>query len=156
MKVQLLKMLPDDFLTYFEKVIQEYAQSNIASGRWRKKNALDRSRDEFNYLLPEGLYTNNHHFFNLVSAIEEEVIGNLWLAIETDSESAIIYDIEIKQAYRRQGFGTSGLKEAEVFAKSLGAKYLGLHVFDENAAAQKLYTSLGYKTVSSNMMKSLV
>ena len=45
----------ETFTEYLNLVIPSYANDNIESGRWDKEGAVERSRKEYDSLLPEGL-----------------------------------------------------------------------------------------------------
>jgi len=47
------------------------------------------------------------------------------------------------------------MKEIEIFAKSIGLKSIGLHVFGHNKLARDLYKKLGYVETNINMKKIL-
>ncbi|CAG9001741.1 MAG: putative N-acetyltransferase YycN [Candidatus Celerinatantimonas neptuna] len=148
-------MTESSFSKYLEQSVVIYAKENVASGRWPEQGALARSVKEFSQLLPQGLNSPNQHLFHICNPQTGEHVGILWLSIEPDSLSAFIFDIEIDAPFRRQGFATQALKQAEAFAKSQGMAKIGLHVFHNNTSAQTLYTALGYRVVSSNMAKAL-
>ncbi|MFT4574359.1 MAG: ribosomal protein S18 acetylase RimI-like enzyme, partial [Marinomonas primoryensis] len=57
--------------------------------------------------------------------------------------------------YRRKGYAKLALKEIEDFAATHNIVNVGLHVFSNNEAAQALYTEMGFKTVSLNMVKKI-
>lgn len=151
------KMSEPEFIQYLENAIQEYARENIESGRWLSEGAIERSHSDHERLLPKGIETKNNYLFNILSPEDGGIVGSLWLSIEEHAQnnSAFIYDIEVNKNYRRKGYATGALREIEEFVKTLGIKTLGLHVFRQNTSAQKLYASLGYNIVSTNMVKSL-
>ena len=153
----LKKMSTPDYVQYLEHAVPEYARENVESGRWLYEGAIERSRSDHERLLPEGIETRNNYLFNILSPEDGCIAGSLWLSIEAHAQnsSAFIYDIEVKKNYRRKGLATSALIEIEAFVQALDIKNLGLHVFRQNTSAQKLYASLGYHTVSTNMAKSL-
>jgi ribosomal protein S18 acetylase RimI-like enzyme len=153
----LKKMSQPEFVQYLDNAIPEYARENVESGRWQPEGAVERSRSDHERLLPEGIETKNNYLFNIISPTDDCNVGSLWLSIEEHDQnnSAFIYDIEVNPRYRRKGFATSALNEIEDIVKGLGIETLGLHVFRHNISAEKLYTSLGYNIVSTNMAKSL-
>lgn len=153
----LKKMSKLEFTQYLEYAVPEYARENVESGRWVSEGAIERSRLDYERLLPDGIETTNNYLFNILSPADKCIAGSLWLAIEKHAQisSAFIYDIEVKKNYRRKGLATNALIEIEAFVKALDIKTLGLHVFRQNTSAQKLYSCLGYSVVSTNMTKSL-
>lgn len=153
----LKKMTDEAFAAYMEKAIVDYAQDNVASGRWAEAGALERSREDHQKFLPQGLDTPNNHLFEIISVEGGSAVGFVWLAVENKfgSCTAFIFDIEVQEQHRRQGHAKRALFALEELAKDWGASSIGLHVFRQNSAAQALYASLGYEIVSSNMVKPL-
>ncbi|MFM2483729.1 GNAT family N-acetyltransferase [Celerinatantimonas yamalensis] len=156
MRSVLEKMSVQEFSTYFERLIIEYAKENIASGRWPEKGAIQHSRSDLWGLLPNGIYTVNNYLFNITNPENDTCVGALWLAIDEDIHTAFIFDVLIKNEFRRQGFATRALDAVQRYAKSLGMNHIGLHVFNHNTAAKQLYTLLGFREVSCNMNKELL
>jgi ribosomal protein S18 acetylase RimI-like enzyme len=152
----ILKFMSEDtYSKYMEDAIPSYAHENIKSGRWPEERAIERSREDHKKLLPDGIQTKNNHFFEIRSVDNDHSVGYLWIAIEDNfgSRSAFIYDIAISKEHRRQGYAKRALKDLEKFVKDQNINSLSLHVFRQNSAAQSLYTALGYKVVSTNMVK---
>jgi len=57
----------------------------------------------------------------------------------------ILYDLFVKQSHRRRGIGRALMKKAGDMARKTGALELSLATARDNAAAQALYQSLGYR-----------
>ena len=57
---------------------------------------------------------------------------------------AMVHALEVQPEHRRQGVGSSLLREAAFWAKDEGAEHLALAVTRANAAANALYASLGF------------
>ncbi|WP_261817507.1 GNAT family N-acetyltransferase [Vibrio gallicus] len=163
MKVSLKAMTADSFLDYLELAIPCYANANVESGRWDESGALDRSRLAYEKLLPQGPKTAGNYLFHIVDNSNELELGYVWVEVETATKSAFIYDIAIYEQHRRNGYAKLALSCVEAFVTTCGAVCLGLHVFNYNVAAQRLYLSVGYKVtvqntetlVGHNMMKVL-
>jgi len=66
-----------------------------------------------------------------------------------------VMDIEIREEFRRRGYGRATMLLAEEAARNHGATYLGLNVFGHNPNARALYESLGYESQSIRMRKPL-
>ena len=95
-------------------------------------------------LLPQGFETPGHNFMWIVEG-DEKRVGWTWIGPEVDdSASYYIWDIEIDEAFRGGGLGGSALDQIVVLVRALGAKRLGLHVFETNAVARRLYESKGF------------
>ncbi len=150
-------MRPETYPQYIGAAIVGYAQDNVAAGRWPEGGASERSRTEFAELLPLGLPTPDNYLFEIHSRDGGPLAGFVWLAIERKPSgvSGFVYDLEIKQEYRRQGHASRALAALEILARAQGATSLGLHVFAFNEGAQALYRRLGYQVVSLNLRKPL-
>jgi len=84
-------------------------------------------------------------------------VGHLWIA-ETGVDgfrSVFIYDVRLREDARGRGVGRRVMELAEDVARRLGARDLELHVFAPNARARRLYESLGYRSTSLGMRKTL-
>ena len=66
--VTLQPMTPEEYGVYLEPAIAEYAQGHVEDGQWSADEALTRSRQEFQGLLPEGVNSPNNYLFTLVNA----------------------------------------------------------------------------------------
>ncbi|MDK1473438.1 GNAT family N-acetyltransferase [Streptomyces sp. 549] len=83
-------------------------------------------------------------------------VGTLWVALPTSGRSgAYVFDVGVPERHRRQGHGRVLMGLAEREALAAGARQIGLNVFAGNTPALRLYTSLGYRTRSRHLCKSL-
>ncbi|MRI32489.1 GNAT family N-acetyltransferase [Endozoicomonas sp. OPT23] len=155
MQVLLKAMDQQSFSDYLEMAIPSYARDNIDSGRWDTSEATERSIKAHESLLPEGLETKDNYLFDIIEQEDQQNVGHIWVKIEDNirTRSAFIYDIEIYESHRRKGHAKAALTSIEAKVADMGATSLGLHVFNHNSAALKLYNSIGYQTVSHNMQK---
>jgi hypothetical protein len=71
--VHLVPMLESEFQTYLEEDIEHYAQVRVLAGDRRPLEALQKSREEHQQLLPDGLATRNHSLFS----VEDEALGTV-------------------------------------------------------------------------------
>jgi len=153
--ISLIPMTAADYAAYLEKIIPLYAREKVAAGNWTEAEALERSRKEFQQLLPDGCQTVGNFLFMLVNTTGEKV-GWLWYALNAKRpEQAFIYDFEIYDHYRRQGYATAALAALEAHARPQGVKKLELHVFGFNTAARELYQKCGYAETNVMMAKSI-
>ncbi len=157
MQVSLKAMNQEAFSHYLEIAIPSYAKENIESGRWDESEALERSKQAHESLLPEREETKNNYLFNIIELQSQGSVGHIWVKVEDNirTKSAFIYDIEIYENHRRKGYAKSALGCIEKVISDLGASSLRLHVFKHNSAAINLYNSIGYQTVSYNMQKPI-
>ncbi|MEM7167414.1 MAG: GNAT family N-acetyltransferase [Planctomycetota bacterium] len=80
------------------------------------------------------------HTYRIVYVYGER-IG--FLRLREDPESLYLSTLQLLPAYRGQGIGTLLLAHVEAVAKSAGAPYVRLHVFEDHPA-RSLYERLGY------------
>jgi RimJ/RimL family protein N-acetyltransferase len=150
-------MTSDDFAAFLERAIPDYAQDKVRVGNWQPTDALDRSRREFENLLPRGPATPNHRLWMIVDAMSGAKVGILWLAIQerNGQRDGFVYDVLVFEPYRRRGYASGAFQALEVEARELGLGSIGLHVFGDNHAARALYQKLGYVETNVNMRKVL-
>jgi ribosomal protein S18 acetylase RimI-like enzyme len=142
---------------YLEAAIKGYAEENVASGRWSQSGALERSREDFESLLPQGLDTPDNFLHEILDEDNGPISGYVWFALERKHGActAYIYDLEVKPEVRRRGIAYRALQVVERLAAAAGATSIGLNVFANNIGAQALYQKLGYAPTNINMRKSL-
>ena len=155
--IHLVPMNQIEFESFLARDIPEYAQENVKAGYWSVEEALERSRADHERLLPQGLATHGHLFFNIQEAQSGKNVGTIWLKVNQDSAmpSGFIYNLEIDEPFRRKGLATQAMLAIEGKARELGLAVLFLHVFGHNQSAQALYHKLGYTVTSLNMEKRL-
>ena len=153
----LVPMSEETFRRFVAEEIEEYAQSNVKSGRWGPEVALDTAKREFNRLLPQGRSTPDHHVLQIVAPNSAEVVGWLWWAVTERSaiREAFILDIKIFEEFRRRGYARLALQEMERLVRKAGLSRISLHVFAYNQPAQALYAALGFVVTGLNMQKVL-
>ena len=143
--VRLIPMSEDDFETYLDITVPDYAAQNIRAGYWAEEGALERSRKAYDNLLPQGVKTENNYLFRIQIEESGEKIGFLWLKHEAPRPHGFIYDIRLDEAQRGRGYGKQAMLALEELAKGLNLETIGLHVFTHNANAMNLYKRLGYE-----------
>jgi ribosomal protein S18 acetylase RimI-like enzyme len=153
--IRLVPMTETELEMHLEKTIPEYAAENVAAGYWSEEEALERSRKAFANLLPLGVKTENNYLFRIQLEENGEKIGMIWMKHEAPRPHGFIYDIALDEAQRGKGYGKQTMLALEEFARELGLKTIGLHVFANNMAAMKLYKGMGYEVTSQNMTKKL-
>jgi len=154
--IELVPMTSAEFDAWLPGTIAGYAAEHVRSGRWSGDEALVRSREEHERLLPQGLATPDHHLCNIVPAGGGQAVGMLWFqAMQKPTPSAFVYNIEIYPEFRRRGYAEQAMLELEEEARRLGLTGIRLHVFGHNTAARPLYDKLGYVPTNINMLKEL-
>ncbi|HQZ23545.1 MAG TPA: GNAT family N-acetyltransferase [Thermoflexales bacterium] len=153
----LIPMREEEFERYLARAIQDYAQENIKSGDWDSSDALDKSREAFGKLLPNGVASPKQHLFTAIDEESGAKVGLIWFA-ERDApagKTAFIYDFLVYEPFRGKGFGKKILAALEEQVRKLGIKTITLHAFGHNQAAIRLYQKTGYETTHVVMSKEL-
>lgn len=154
--VRLRAMTDQEFESYIERMIPEYAQEHIRAGSLAEKDALEQAREQVNGLLPAGVSTKDQYLYS----IEDDagtVVGILWFAREDRGSGpyAFVYDIMILDQFRRRGYASQAFHLLEEKVRGLGLPTISLHVFGHNSAARELYRKLGYDETHIVMSKSV-
>lgn len=136
--------------------IPAYADDKVASGQWTRDEALARSTQEHEELLPKGLDTPDNHLFTIQDAAAAAV-GVLWFAVQPRSGTRIAYvfDIEVWPAHRRQGHARAAFAALEQEVQRLGLAGIALHVFGHNHPARALYETLGFEPTNLSLFKAV-
>lgn len=155
MGTRLIRMTEQRYASFHEEAIADYADENVASGRWPAEGALERSRQDHEKLLPQGLATPDQHLFTIHDDADGAEVGVLWMAVNQrpGGRSGYVYDVAIDPAHRRRGHARAAFIALEDVARELGLSDIGLHVFANNSGAQALYRSLGFEPTGINMQK---
>ncbi len=138
-------------------VTRAYADEQVQSGNWAPGEAVHRAREASAALLAQGRDTPGMLFLTGLRP-DGEPVGRIWLALEHPrgtADCAFLYDIEVDEPHRGQGYGRALLTAAEEAARSRGASALELNVFGGNATAIALYASAGYVVVQQQMRTRL-
>ncbi|WP_210749539.1 GNAT family N-acetyltransferase [Nocardia vermiculata] len=111
------------------------------------------------HFLPQGCDTAGHH---LVVAENEagEVVGDAWVGPDPQdatgtADSAWLYDINVFERFRRNGYGSAILAAAEELVAGEGRTRLGLNVVGDNDVAIAMYRRNGYHVSSMQLDKPL-
>ena len=156
-KVTLRSMTPTEYEIFRTKLVREYAAANVEAGRWSAEEGEEQSEIQTRALLPQGL--DSPRVLLLIAENEEgEGVGHLWIGLDRHSGGgggAWIYDIEVSENLRGQGYGRAILQGAEQETLRNGVSTIGLHVFGRNTVARTLYQSSGYEITSQQMQKEL-
>jgi RimJ/RimL family protein N-acetyltransferase len=148
-------MTQPEYEAFVERVTPQYAADNVRAGYWSKSEALEKSREAIEKLLPNGLQTENHFLYILCDAAE--AVGMIWMRayLQTPIKNGFIFELYVDEKFRGKGYGKQAMLLIEEKARGLGLKSLGLHVFAGNTVARNLYENVGYEISSLNMTKKL-
>ena len=150
---KLVPMHQEDLEPYLERGIREYADDHVRNGNWSAEEALERSRKEFEQLLPEGVNSRDQFLYSIVDKTDGDKIGLLWVQVK--DQKAFIYDFIIDESFRGKGYGKQALLALDEKLKSMDVESVGLHVFGDNITAQELYRKMGYQITGIHMKKTL-
>ena len=150
-------MREEAFVPFAEDSIASYAGDSVEAGRWPASGALAHARTEFERLLPQGLQTPGHRFYEIRDEIAMQTVGALWFQIidAAGSRHGYVYNIRVLPEFRGRGHAKAALDLIEPIALAEGASRVALHVFAFNTSAHALYRSLGYGISGFNMLKPL-
>jgi ribosomal protein S18 acetylase RimI-like enzyme len=156
-KLHLRAMTETEFEKWRLVIGRAYADEQIRSGNWAPEEALDLALAGNAELLPQGLATDD---MLLLTAEQPDgtAVGRVWLGLNHPRgtpDCAFLYDIEVEEPYRSQGYGRALLAGAEDAARSRGVAGLELNVFGDNTPAIALYRSAGYIVVQQQMRTTL-
>ncbi len=155
--IELSELPRQRFPAYREALVRDYTRDKVRAGVWSLEEAPRRSAADVDGLLANGTETEGHYLYLLQDSSIDEEVGVVWLAVQDPGvgRSVWIYDIEVYEPFRRQGYGTQALRTVEERATELGAERVELHVFGHNPAARALYEKAGYETTSVVMRRRL-
>ena len=137
---------------FIREDIAGYAEQLAAGEAMPLAAATERAHDE---LLPRlrkehaSAVANGHRRFTAVGA-DGTSVGWLWVTPPEPgmpTESAFLYQILVKPASRRRGYGQGMLAALEDALAADGIVELRLNVFDTNERAKALYSRAGYDLV---------
>jgi len=153
--VTMVKLEPiqqEDFERFLEHEIGEYANDHVRNGNWSSEGAYERSKKEFESLLPDGIHSKNQYVWSILDE-DKNKIGVLWVQVK--DQKAFIYDFIIDEVFRGKGFGRQALAAMDEQLKSMNTESVALHVFGDNVTAQELYKKMGFQITNIQMQKKL-
>ena len=153
--VNLVPMDPSDFDAYLVRSTAGYAEDLIKGGNCSAENALEKAREQFDHLLPDGLGTRNEFIYSILDETTGKKIGILWVEVKLDEtpRRAFCYDFEVYEEYRGKGFGKQALLALDKILESMDVESMGLHVFAHNTTAFELYKKMGFEMTNIQMRK---
>jgi RimJ/RimL family protein N-acetyltransferase len=147
-------MTDDEFAVFLLRQREEYAADVAQSASIPLEAALAQADEQMAEFLPEGMATPGHRMLTVVDG--DRPIGQLWIGPHPRrADTGYVYEIRIDEAERGKGFGHDAMLAAEDLVRAGGVTAIGLNVFGFNERAQRLYASLGYDVVSTQMLKQL-
>ena len=155
-RVRLRPMTDVEFGTWRASAIESYAADVALASGVPLDLATERSQAEFEELLPDGLATQGSWVLKIVDGADGSDVGTLWIGPHPRRPgAAYVFDIEVDAAQRGRGLGRASMLAAEHLVGEAGITEIGLNVFGFNERARRLYDSLGYRVVATQMTKSV-
>jgi ribosomal protein S18 acetylase RimI-like enzyme len=135
---------------------EAYARNNVLAGRWSVEESITKSSEEFQRLVPNGIDSSDHFFYDIQS-VAAQIVGHLWFAAIRACDAGIgyVYYIHIGSDYRGAGYAKAALLALDQIAVDMGLAAIRLNVFRHNPNALALYSSLGYQVTTFSMSKTL-
>jgi ribosomal protein S18 acetylase RimI-like enzyme len=151
----MLKLEPiqqEDFERFLEREIRAYAEDHVRNGNWPAEGALERSKQQFEHYLPDGIHSRDQYLYSIID-VSGNKIGVLWVQVK--EQKAFILDFVIDEVFRGKGYGKQALAAMDEKLKSMDVESVGLHVFGDNVTAQELYKKAGFQITGIHMNKKL-
>jgi ribosomal protein S18 acetylase RimI-like enzyme len=156
MIITLRAMTDDEFGDYRGQTSAHYAAALLDSGALGAEEALRYAERQTDELLPFGVHTRD--MLLLVAEHDGVAVGTIWIGLpgaDADHPGAWVYDLQVAPAHQGRGYGRAIMEAGEREVIARGITEIGLNVFGRNAAAVRLYQSLGYQVTSQQMTKPL-
>jgi ribosomal protein S18 acetylase RimI-like enzyme len=155
--MRLVPMAEEEYEAWQQQEIRDYAADKVKAGTWRPDDAIERSRDAFLTLLPDGVRSEGQYLYTLEDEAAGRKVGVIWFAVRAGEgkPSAFIYDIVVDEAERGRGYGRQAMLALEDKVRALGLDTIGLHVFGHSTIARDLYLKVGYEITDYVMVKKL-
>ena len=155
--LRLRPITSEELGVYATRLEVEYAAELHESTGISIEAAREESRESMVGSFPDGQVAPDEHVWVAEDSAGRRV-GVLWLAhreARTPKEHAWIYDIEVDEARRGEGWGRKLLALAEAQTRALGLTSLRLNVFGQNDVARKLYSTQGFAETRVTMVKDV-
>lgn len=159
--IHLLPMSEQHYPAYCACFIEEYAQDLASNQGHDLATARHKAEASLQRYLPQGVASTGHRLLSIlpteeaVALAEEEPLGYLWHAIDSDGAATFIYDFYVAPAHRSRGIGKAAMALLEAELKRSGIRQITLRVAHDNPRALALYQEAGFAITGYNMAKRL-
>lgn len=150
-------MTDAELASYLRGSLEGYVRQRVDLGGEPPEQARRIAEEQYAEFFPDGVPGEGHLLFIGRDAGTRATVGRLWLHTRHDGPGTRVwvFDVEVDEDRRGQGWGRALMTYAEEWARGQGAGEIGLNVFGGNTAARRLYTSLGYDERSVTMGRRL-
>jgi len=150
--VTLVPLTDQERDAFIREEVADYAEQLADDETTTPEEAEDRAREELPPLLRQEHATADEKGHRRWTATDQagESVGWLWVTpprAGMPADSAFLYQITVKAAKRRQGYGRAMLAAVEAALKAEGISELRLNTYDTNEPARRLYAGAGYEVV---------
>jgi RimJ/RimL family protein N-acetyltransferase len=159
-KIYLRKMTEEEFQSFKEYSISDYAEDLIRGEGISREQAYMDAEKEFLSMLPGGANTEGNYLMMIDDFVRKGKVGWIWYLFEENNineKQVFIADFLIYECERGKGYATAALNELEAMAKAVGYSESVLYVWEHNFPAYSLYQKCGYtiaeQTESGTYMK---
>jgi GNAT superfamily N-acetyltransferase len=147
----------DEFPAWRAESTAGYEASLRAAG-YAAADARARAEEDTARLVPDRHDSPDHVLRRLLAG--DRVVGTLWVTLDRAADPdgrrmAWVSEVEVADGERGRGHGRALMLLAERECLAAGVRDLGLNVFADNAPANALYRSLGYRTFRTSLLKYL-
>lgn len=151
--VELVPISDEQFSERMPRLKAGYAEHLEATGMSAER-AAEKSEQDHARLLPGGRPRDEDQ---LLTVLVDGVPGGLlWVGpLEEEPGAWWVWQIEVDETLRGRGVGRAAMTLAADIVRAGGGRSLGLNVFGDNAAARRLYDSLGFRTTNLQMRLDL-
>jgi ribosomal protein S18 acetylase RimI-like enzyme len=146
--IEFRPMRDDEFEAWLPQLRADYAGDLVRDYGMSADQARMRAATEIEDELPAG-----HSVF--VIEVGGKRVGHLWLAEPrlAFEPTLVVYDVDVDEPHRGQGYGRAAMRFAEEEARRRGLARIALSVGARNDAARSLYRSLGFEENEVRMSK---
>lgn len=154
--VKLSQITDEDLERDLQEWVEEYAEEKVKAGVWPHEGSIERSRKEFEHLLPQGKDTPDQYVMSVLDDSGTR-IGSIWFGVYRNTEpyGAFIWDFRISEQMRGRGYGKATLEELDKMLKEMNIGKLSLHAFAHNEVAVSLYKKMGFEITDLVMAKEI-
>jgi GNAT superfamily N-acetyltransferase len=150
-------MTDAELATYLQGSLEAYVRQRVELGGEEPRQARQVAGAQLAEYFPGGAPAGGHVLFTGRDGGTGATVGLLWLHTRPAGAgtSVWIFDVEVEEDRRGQGWGRELMTYAEQWAREHGATGIGLNVFGGNTVARRLYASMGYDERSVTMGRRL-
>jgi len=152
--IKLRPMLQQEYAGYLAYFLPDYALEITANYDLSPADALAQAKQEIATDLPDGVDTDGQVLLSVLGQ-DEGLAGYLWYRPDLPAQSAFIYDFHILPGLQGKGLGKAALKALEALLLEQGITQIGLRVAADNARAQRLYRTAGFRVTGLNMIRRI-